>query len=177
MTQMSKFLIILAVVIYVISPFDLIPDFLLPFFGWIDDTVLISMLIYFLRTGKFPGIFTRKRRPMYGSGTDRSQNNAKQGNAGYNSRQNSFSQSQKNTDSHRNNREEKTPQREKTPHEVLGLALDATQEEIRSAYVTLAKQYHPDKVAHLGKDLQILAEKRFKEIQQAYARISSGTPS
>ena len=63
---------------------------------------------------------------------------------------------------------------EKTPHEILGVSPEATQEEIRAAYICLAKQYHPDKVAHLGKEFQELADKKFKEIQQAYARLSPG---
>lgn len=54
------------------------------------------------------------------------------------------------------------------PYEVLQIPRDATQEEIHKAWVELAAQYHPDKAAHLGLDLQLLAEKRFKEIQRAY---------
>lgn len=54
------------------------------------------------------------------------------------------------------------------PYEVLKVPRDATQEEIHKAWVELAAQYHPDKAAHLGPDLQALAEKRFKEIQRAY---------
>lgn len=54
------------------------------------------------------------------------------------------------------------------PYEVLQVPRNATQEEIRKAWVELAAQYHPDKAAHLGPDLQELAEKRFKEIQRAY---------
>lgn len=55
-----------------------------------------------------------------------------------------------------------------SPHEILGVAQDADQEEIRTAYRKLANQYHPDKVAHLGDEFQKLAEQRFKEIQKAY---------
>ena len=54
------------------------------------------------------------------------------------------------------------------PYEILQIPRDATQEEIHKAWVSLAAQYHPDKAAHLGADLQKLAEKRFKEIQRAY---------
>jgi len=166
MSQVSKFFIILAVVIYVISPIDLIPDFLVPFLGWIDDTVLISMLIYFLRTGKIPGIFSKKTNFQARSSRPGSNGNAT--GARYNNReQGSFSQND-NPEAEK----EKTQQREKSPHEILGLSPGVTQEEIRAAYIALAKQYHPDKVAHLGKELQVLAEKRFKEIHQAYARLS-----
>jgi DnaJ like chaperone protein len=56
----------------------------------------------------------------------------------------------------------------KDPYETLGVARDATMEEIKSAYKRLAGKYHPDKVLHLGDEFKILAEKRFKEIQEAY---------
>ena len=51
---------------------------------------------------------------------------------------------------------------------VLGLNENATLEEIKKAYRDLSQQYHPDKVAHLGKDLQELANQKFLEINQAY---------
>ncbi|SMD04101.1 Protein of unknown function [Desulfocicer vacuolatum DSM 3385] len=168
MSQMAKFFIILAVVIYVISPFDLIPDFLMPFIGWIDDTVLISMLIYYLRTGKIPGIFSRKGNFQARYRPPGSQGNTT-GGENHNTQQGSFSQS---SQSHRQSWAKEPSEGEKSPHDILGVSPDATPGEIREAYITLAKQYHPDKVAHLGEELQILAEKRFKEIQQAYARLS-----
>ena len=93
MSQVSKFLITLAVVIYVISPIDLIPDFMVPFLGWIDDTFLISMLIYFLRTGKFPGIFSGKGSP--GSGRHRSYENPSAGSGHRQSRQEGLFQHRK----------------------------------------------------------------------------------
>ena len=57
------------------------------------------------------------------------------------------------------------------PYTVLGVDPDATPEQIRKAYRNLAAQYHPDKVAHLGEEFRALAEKRFKEIQEAYEKI------
>lgn len=48
-------------------------------------------------------------------------------------------------------------------YEVIGVARDATAEEIRSAYRRLAKRYHPD--AHPG-DRE--CERRFREINEAY---------
>jgi DnaJ like chaperone protein len=47
----------------------------------------------------------------------------------------------------------------------------ATQDDIKTAYRKLANQYHPDKVAHLGTELQQLADQRFKEIQAAYEKL------
>lgn len=54
------------------------------------------------------------------------------------------------------------------PHTILGVPQGASQEAIRAAYRQLAAQYHPDKLAHLGEEFQILAEKKFKAIQSAY---------
>lgn len=71
-----------------------------------------------------------------------------------------------------NNQEKITDQNKNegrfNPYEVLQIPRDATQEEIHKAWLNLAAQYHPDKAAHLGPDLQKLAEQRFKEIQRAY---------
>ena len=51
-------------------------------------------------------------------------------------------------------------------YEVLGTARNATQEELRSAFRKLARQYHPD----VNKEPD--AEERFKEINEAYAVLS-----
>jgi DnaJ-class molecular chaperone len=54
---------------------------------------------------------------------------------------------------------------------VLGVGRNATSEQIKQAYRQLANQYHPDKVIHLGEEFRELAEKRFKEIQEAYQKL------
>ena len=59
----------------------------------------------------------------------------------------------------------------KTPYEILGLRPGASQDEVKAAYRQLAGQYHPDKVAHLGEEFQLLAEQRFKQIQEAYEKL------
>ena len=53
-------------------------------------------------------------------------------------------------------------------HRVLGVAADADLEAAQAAYRTLIGQYHPDKVAGLGPDLQALAEQKSKVINAAY---------
>ncbi len=53
--------------------------------------------------------------------------------------------------------------REKTYYEVLGVSPEATQDEIREAYLKLARKYHPDRT---GGDPA--AEARLKEINNAY---------
>ena len=58
------------------------------------------------------------------------------------------------------------------PYQELGLKPGATMDEVKRAYRTLAKQYHPD-VARGGKDVQ----DRFVRIAKAYAEIMRGKPS
>src|SRR3954464_1607750 len=53
------------------------------------------------------------------------------------------------------------------PYEVLGVPSDATEKQIKSAYKTLAKKYHPDLN---GGDKT--AEDKFKEISQAYTMLT-----
>ena len=60
---------------------------------------------------------------------------------------------------------------EKSPYDILGVLPGASQEEITGAYRQMAKQYHPDRVAHLGPEFQELAEERMKESNQAYQEL------
>ena len=61
---------------------------------------------------------------------------------------------------------------------VLKVSPSATNDEIRLAYQTLIRQYHPDKVATLGEELRALAEAKSKCINLAYdqARRERGLP-
>ena len=54
---------------------------------------------------------------------------------------------------------------------VLGVSPDATDDEVRRAYRTLALKHHPDRVAALGDDIRRAAEKKFQEINEAKERI------
>src|SRR5262249_17332914 len=57
----------------------------------------------------------------------------------------------------------------KSFYEILELDEWAKADEIRSAYLRLAREYHPDRVPeHLSK-LRADAEAKFKEVQQAWA--------
>jgi hypothetical protein len=51
---------------------------------------------------------------------------------------------------------------------VLGIGDGASSEEITAAYRRLAQMYHPDKVAGLAPEFQIIAEARMKELNAAY---------
>jgi hypothetical protein len=55
-----------------------------------------------------------------------------------------------------------------TPWEVLGVPRTASPENIQEAYRGLMRQYHPDRVAHLGPELRALAEEMTKKINCAY---------
>ena len=59
----------------------------------------------------------------------------------------------------------------KTAYAVLGVGRDASPEEIKQAFRRLANKYHPDKVSHMGDEFRELAERRFKEIQEAYQKL------
>ncbi len=58
-----------------------------------------------------------------------------------------------------------------TPHEVLGVAPGASEEEIRAAYKRLSQKYHPDKVSGLAPEYMEIAEPKMKEINAAYAQL------
>lgn len=55
------------------------------------------------------------------------------------------------------------------PYDILGVSPSATDEEIKKAYRTLSRKYHPD--ANVGKPGEKASEEKFKQIQQAYAQI------
>ena len=56
------------------------------------------------------------------------------------------------------------------PYKVLGVSENATQEEIRAAYLDLVKKYHPDK--YTDNPLKELAGEKLKEINQAYEMLT-----
>jgi DnaJ-class molecular chaperone len=59
----------------------------------------------------------------------------------------------------------------KDPYKVLGLSKLASQAEIKTAYRDQISRYHPDKVGHLGPELQELAEKKTQQINWAYQQL------
>ena len=140
---------------YALSPYDLVPDFFVGL-GWIDDIVILTLLwrlfkYYSRRHDLHEKVFGENGQTSYGEAKyDRSSGNGTSG-AG---------------------RKPGEEVKKKNPYEVLGVDKSATLDEIKSAYKQLAAKYHPDKVTHLGEEFRVLAEKRFKEIQEAYQELS-----
>ncbi len=142
--NMPKILwLLIGALLYVLFPLDLIPDFLVGW-GWLDDLVVLYVLWRYYRR------WSQLRRP--GNRSDQPRGTA-------NDRQ------YRTTDSDSPDHQD--------PYTVLGVVPGASREEIKSAYRRLAAKYHPDKVQHLGKDFQKMAEDRFKEIQQAYDELNT----
>ncbi|MBR0398336.1 MAG: DnaJ domain-containing protein [Eubacterium sp.] len=55
------------------------------------------------------------------------------------------------------------------PYKVLGVPRDADMDEIKKAYRTLSRKYHPD--ANINNPNKEQAEEMFKQVQQAYDQI------
>ena len=53
-------------------------------------------------------------------------------------------------------------------YDVLGVAPDATLDQIKRGYRQKISQYHPDKVANSADEIRQLAESRSKQINTAY---------
>ena len=56
-------------------------------------------------------------------------------------------------------------------YKVLEILPEATDEEVKTAYRKMAVKYHPDKVAHLGDDIQHAAKEKFQQLNGAYEEI------
>jgi DnaJ domain len=63
-----------------------------------------------------------------------------------------------------------------SPYEVLGVAEDAPTEEIRRAYVRLARRYHPDYYVGRPPDEIATAGRRMQEINNAWATLRDARP-
>ncbi len=55
------------------------------------------------------------------------------------------------------------------PYEVLGISPNATDDEVKAAYRSLARKYHPDN--YTGNPLSDLAQEKMQEINDAYDAI------
>ena len=55
------------------------------------------------------------------------------------------------------------------PYQVLGVSRSASDDEIKKAYRSLSRKYHPD--ANINNPNKDQAEEKFKQVQQAYDQI------
>ncbi len=139
--NLKKWLIIIAV-LYLVFPRDLIPDFLGRGVGLIDDLSLMALLTYFYRN----------RLRKYAA-------HASQESGGQDQRERSSrAQAEASASSF-------------DPYEILGIDSSASGEEIQAAYKARMHEYHPDKVAHLGEELQMVAHRKAVEIQRSYEKL------
>ena len=53
-------------------------------------------------------------------------------------------------------------------YQILETTPDASDEEVKKAYRKMAVKYHPDKVSHLGPDIQKSAKEKFQILNAAY---------
>ncbi|MCX6231572.1 MAG: TerB family tellurite resistance protein [Bacteroidetes bacterium] len=56
-------------------------------------------------------------------------------------------------------------------YKILEISSDATDDEVKKAYRKMAVKYHPDKVSHLGEDMQFAAKEKFQQLSAAYEQI------
>jgi hypothetical protein len=145
-----RFLVYLILILYLISPYDLLPDFF-PVLGWFDDLLILGGLYWYHFIYRPAKMKAQSQEAYYQQGY------------------------RKKDRTHRENRERtRESQRftQQDPYEVLGVPRGSSTDEIKGAYRKLASRYHPDKVNHLGEEFRDLAEKKFKEIQEAYQELT-----
>ncbi len=58
-----------------------------------------------------------------------------------------------------------------TAYKILEIERSATDDEVKKAYRTMAKKYHPDRVNTENEAIKSGAEEKFKEVQKAYETI------
>lgn len=145
-----RILLAVLALVYTLSPYDIIPDFAIGW-GWIDDLIILWLLWQFFNTIKRKQA-AAQRSQTHGQASENKQNSQKASG-------------------------DKAPfgnsAGPKDPYTVLNIEKTASDQEIKKAYRQLANKYHPDKVQHLGEEFRKLAEKRFKEIEEAYRILTS----
>ena len=147
MLNLRRILPILAALLYVVSPVDAVPDFI-PGLGWVDDVLVVVALLWYLNNQQgrpFPwDVFRGRMGPRLGHQSD----GPRPGDL-------------------------RADFDRMDPYALLEVSPHASPEEIKSAYKRAVTRYHPDKVAHLGKEFQDLAHQKLLAIQQAYDLLHS----
>ena len=141
---MIKYLLLFLALLYALFPYDIIPDFAIGW-GWIDDLIVVWLLWRVFNAWQ-------KKQAGYRNYYNRQYSDKETAGA----------------DTHPDESHGL-----QDPYIVLQVERDASSEEIKRAYRKLANKYHPDKIQHLGEEFCKLAEKRFKEIEEAYRELTS----
>jgi DnaJ-domain-containing protein 1 len=58
-----RIILILIAIAYLISPVDIIPDFMVPFLGFLDDGLVMAVIYYLIRYGTLPAFLLKKKNP------------------------------------------------------------------------------------------------------------------
>lgn len=151
---MLKIIATILAIIYAIWPFDLIPNFIVGL-GWIDDILVLAMVWYYF--------YSNRAKSSGTFGQFKQQHDYYQQQYGDRQRDSTGNRDQ----------QQGTGGEKKDPYTVLGVGRNASADEIKKAYRRLVNTYHPDKVSHMGEEFQQLAEKKFKEIQEAYLQLKT----
>lgn len=130
--------------------------------GFILGAISSSDLVVGLVIGRICAIISTilqetKRLQMRKEG-----NNRQQGNSSHRANNNNTSDSYNKQDNTRKNKDIAYY------CNILGINPGISEDELKKAYRKLIAEYHPDKVIRLGKELRELAEKKSKEINEAY---------
>ena len=147
--------------LYLLSPIDILPDFLgVP--GRVDDILLILLLIYLFRKIMRPDSIKNR---IFREFTKNIFRNAYSDNSDFRYKRDE----QTGAEGRSTNHSAQGPNIDtQDPYTVLGIQPGASQEEIRKAYHDLCKKYHPDRVNHLGSEFRDLAHEKFINIKKAY---------
>lgn len=58
-------------------------------------------------------------------------------------------------------------------YKLLEVDPSGSDQDVKKAYRSMATRFHPDKVQHLGPEFQVMAEEKFKAINEAYQQIKT----
>ena len=155
---MWKIVLLILAGLYTLNPYDLIPDLMIGW-GWLDDLIIWGLLWRYLSSQK-------KKYASY-------QRFYQQADRGFTNESRGDADGQHGKRSGEANFNTKA---DWDPYQILGVDRSASGTEIKKSYRKLASKYHPDKLEHLGDEFKELAERRFKEIQEAYQELTVKGP-
>jgi hypothetical protein len=138
--------LIVAAILYFILPWDLIPDFL-GLAGRIDDLFVIAWLAWAYRDKIKAYVTNQGAGPGSRQAFEADSASGRQPPSGFGGAEASD---------------------RFDAYEILEVTRSSSADAIQSAYRARMMEYHPDKVAHLGVELQKLAHEKSQAIERAY---------